>query len=141
MRWGSPRRQGLSSHFLFSPSLLALCVCALGRGLPEKVLGLGQRRGGVGSPPSPSEGGGGPAPLQPPKLSHTPRGHTLAGASPRDHFTICRCAMLCYAVLLCVSIGPRRSPYFIATLPQFHSPPIDFIGPPINTIAPPPSIP
>ena len=46
--------------------LLALCVCALGRGLPEKVLGLAQRRGGVGSPP----------PLQPPKLSNTPRGHT-----------------------------------------------------------------
>ena len=39
--------------------LLALCVCALGRGLTEKVLGLGQRspppplRRGVGSPPPP----------------------------------------------------------------------------------------
>ena len=38
----------------------------------------------MGSPPPPSEGGGGPPPpLQPPKLSNTPRGHTLAGASPR----------------------------------------------------------
>ena len=60
--------------------LLALCVCALGRGLTEK--GLGQRRGGVGSPP-PSEGGPPPPPLQPPKLSNTPRGHTLAGGGPR----------------------------------------------------------
>ena len=31
--------------------LLALYVCAPGRGLAEKVLGLGQRRGGSGSPP------------------------------------------------------------------------------------------
>ena len=60
--------------------LLALCVCALGRGLTEKVLGLGQRRGvppplrrGVGVPPPP---------LQPPKLSNTPWGHTLAGGGP-----------------------------------------------------------
>ena len=28
-------------------------------------------------------GGGTPPPLQPPKLSHTPRGHTLAGGGPR----------------------------------------------------------
>ena len=34
--------------------LLALCVCALGRGLPEKVLGLAQRRGGWGPPPPPT---------------------------------------------------------------------------------------
>ena len=54
--------------------LLALCVCALRWGLTEKVLGLGQRRGG-GSPP---------LPLQPPKLSNTPRGHTLTGGGPRD---------------------------------------------------------
>ena len=40
----------------------------LGWGLTEKVLGLGQRRG-VYPPP----------PLQPPKMSNTPRGHTLAG--------------------------------------------------------------
>ena len=46
-------------------------VCALGRGLTEKVLVLGQRRGG------------GPPPLQPPKLLNTPRGHTLAGGGPR----------------------------------------------------------
>ena len=46
----------------------------IGRGLTEKVLGLGQRRGGVPPPP----------PLQPPKLSNTPRGHTLAGGRPRD---------------------------------------------------------
>ena len=50
--------------------LLALCVCALGRGLPEKVLGLRQRRGP-------------PPPLQPPKLSNTPQGHTLATGRPR----------------------------------------------------------
>ena len=62
--------------------LLALCVCALGRGLTEKVLGLGQRRGG-GSPPF---GGGCPPPLQPPKLSNTPRGHTLAGRRPPWHW-------------------------------------------------------
>ena len=48
--------------------LLALSVCALGRGLTEKVLGLGQRRGG--------------GELQPPKLSNTRRGHTLAGGGP-----------------------------------------------------------
>ena len=53
--------------------LLALCVCALGRGLPEKVLGLGQRRGGVGSPP--------PPPYSPPNC-RTPLGvtHWLAAA-------------------------------------------------------------
>ena len=28
--------------------------------------------------------GGGSPPLQPPKLSHTPRGHTLAGGGPRS---------------------------------------------------------
>ena len=60
--------------------LLALCVCALGRGLPEKVLGLGQRRGGMGSPP-PSEVGGGPPPYSPPNC-RTPLGvtHWLAAA-------------------------------------------------------------
>ena len=63
--------------------LLALCVCARGRGLPEKVLGLAQRRGGVAPPPRFGGGWGSPPPLQPPKLSNTPRGHTLAGASPR----------------------------------------------------------
>ena len=56
--------------------LLALCVCALGWGLTEKVLGLGQRRGG-----------GGP-PLQPPKLLNTPRGHTLAGGGPRGFYEL-----------------------------------------------------
>ena len=34
-------------------------------------------------PPPPSEGGGVPPPLQPPKLSNTPRVHTLAGGGPR----------------------------------------------------------
>ena len=64
--------------------LLALCVCAFGRGLPEKVLGLAQRKGGLGSPPPPFRGGWGPPPpLQPPELSNTPLGHTLASASPR----------------------------------------------------------
>ena len=64
--------------------LLALCVCALGRGLPEKVLGLGQPRGGGGVPPPLRRGVGvPPPPLQPPKLSNTPRGHTLAGGGPR----------------------------------------------------------
>ena len=38
--------------------------------------------GGVPSPPPPW-GGWGPPPLSPPKLSHTPRGHTLAGGAPR----------------------------------------------------------
>ena len=51
--------------------------------LTEKVLGLGQRRGGVGSPPPFGGGVGSPPPLQPPKLSNTPRGHTLAGGGPR----------------------------------------------------------
>ena len=37
---------------------------------------FGSTKGGGGVPP--------PPPLQPPKLSNTPRGHTLAGASPRD---------------------------------------------------------
>ena len=63
--------------------LLALCVCALGRGLPEKVLGLGQPRGGGGVPPPFGGGWGSPPPPQPPKLSNTPRGHTLAGGRPR----------------------------------------------------------
>ena len=46
---------------------------------------FGSTKGGGGVPPPPLEGGGGPPPpLQPPKLSNTPRGHTLAGASPRD---------------------------------------------------------
>ena len=41
--------------------LLALCVCALGRGLTEMVRGLGQRRGG-GVPATPFGGGWGPPP-------------------------------------------------------------------------------
>ena len=41
---------------------LPLCVCALGRGLTEKVLGLGQRRGG--SPPI-RRGFGSPPPTTP----------------------------------------------------------------------------
>ena len=36
---------------------------------------FGSTKGGGRGPP--------PPPLQPPKLSNTPRGHTLAGASPR----------------------------------------------------------
>ena len=37
-----------------------------------------------------------------------------------DHFTTCRCAMLCCAVLWCVSIGPCGSPFnFIAPSYQF----------------------
>ena len=60
--------------------LLALCVCALGGGLTEKVLGLGQRRGGA-VPPPPSEGGGVPPPYSPPNC-RTPLGvtHWLAAA-------------------------------------------------------------
>ena len=51
---------------------------------PADPQGLGQPRGGEGSPPPPLWGGGGPPPTpQPPKLSHTPRGHTLAGGGPR----------------------------------------------------------
>ena len=92
--------------------LLALCVCALGRGLAEKVLGLGQRRAGVGSPPPPSEGGGGPPPpLQPPKLSNTPRGHTLAGGGPVD-------------IVLCMRHACRRvrpAGAFIGALSTFGS--------------------
>ena len=69
--------------------LLALCVCALARGLTEKVLGLGQRRGGCAPPPL----------IQPPKLSNTPRGHTLAGGRPRGNPTHaprgCACAGEC----------------------------------------------
>ena len=49
-----------------------------------KGAGFGSTKGGGGVPPPPSEGGAPPPPLQPPKLSNTPRGHTLAGASPRD---------------------------------------------------------
>ena len=68
--------------------LLALCVCGLGRGLTEKVLGLGQRRGG-GWPP-PSEGGGGfPFPPYSPPNCRTPLGvtHWLAAAPvPLVHY-------------------------------------------------------
>ena len=57
-----------------------------------KGAGFGSTKGG-GCPPPPLEGGGGPPPLQPPKLSNTPRGHTLAGGGPRGycvhmHFTL-----------------------------------------------------
>ena len=45
-----------------------------------KGAGLGSTKGVGWGPPPPSGGGGG---LQPPKLSHTPRGHTLVGARPR----------------------------------------------------------
>ena len=62
--------------------LLALCVCALGRGLTEKVLGLGQRKGGGVSPPL-RRGVGSTPPPQPPKLLNTPRGHTLSSGGPR----------------------------------------------------------
>ena len=46
---------------------------------------FGSTKGGGGVPPTPLRRGVGvpPPPLQPPKLSNTPRGHTLAGASPR----------------------------------------------------------
>ena len=49
----------------------------------------GEPGGRPPDPPTPNvwvnqRGGGGPSPsLQPPKLSHTPRGHTLAGGGPR----------------------------------------------------------
>ena len=55
---------------------------------PADPQGLGQPRGGEGSPPPPPPLGAGgvpPPPLQPPKLSHTPRSHTLAGGGPRAH--------------------------------------------------------
>ena len=70
--------------------LLALCVCALGRGLPEKVLGLAQRRGGVGSPPPPSEGGGGPPPPPPtaPQTVEHPSGSHIGWRQPP--WTMCR---------------------------------------------------
>ena len=60
--------------------LLALCVCALGRGLTEKVLGLGQRRGGWGPPPV-RRGVPPPPPYSPPNC-RTPLGvtHWLAAA-------------------------------------------------------------
>ena len=45
--------------------LLALSVCALGRGLTEKVLGLGQRR----------EGGGVPPPTAPQTVEHPSGSH------------------------------------------------------------------
>ena len=48
--------------------LLALCVCALGRGLTEKVLGLGQRRGGI--PPPFGGGWGSPPPTAPQTVEH-----------------------------------------------------------------------
>ena len=59
--------------------LLALCVCALGWGLPEKVLGLGQPRGG--SPPLRRGVGSPPPPYSPPNC-RTPLGvtHWLAAA-------------------------------------------------------------
>ena len=64
-----------------SQCFLALCVCALGRGLTEKVLGLSQRRGG--GVPRPFEGGWGPPPppYSPPNC-RTPLGvtHWLAAA-------------------------------------------------------------
>ena len=65
--------------------LLALCVCALGRGLTEMVRGLGQRGGG---PPPPSEGGGGSPPPYSPPNCRTPLGvtHWLAAAP------MCRCS-------------------------------------------------
>jgi hypothetical protein len=55
--------------------LLALCVCALGRGLPEKVLGLGQPRGGVGSPPFGGGWGPPPPPTAPQTVEHPSGSH------------------------------------------------------------------
>ena len=62
--------------------LLALCVCALGRGLTEKVLGLGQRRG---APPPPSEGGAPPPPpppTAPQTVEHPSGSHVGWAAAP-----------------------------------------------------------
>ena len=59
--------------------LLALSMCALGRGLTETVLGLGQRRGGGGvpAPPPPFGGGWGP----PPPPYSPPNCRTLLGVT------------------------------------------------------------
>ena len=50
-----------------------------GRG--RKGAGFGSTKGGVPPPPL-RRGVGSPPPLQPPILSNTPRGHTLAGGGP-----------------------------------------------------------
>ena len=55
--------------------LLALCVCALGRGLPEKVLGLGQPGGGRGPPPPFGGGWGSPPPTAPQTVEHPSGSH------------------------------------------------------------------
>ena len=54
-----------------------------------------------------------------------------------NHFTTCRCAMLCCAVLWYVSVGPRRFEAGWKPPDQFHSPPpINFIAPPSISYAP-----
>ena len=55
--------------------LLALCVCALGRGLPEKVLGLGQPRGGEAPPPPLRRGVPPPPPTAPQTVEHPSGSH------------------------------------------------------------------
>ena len=76
--------------------LLALCVCALGQGLTEKVLGLGQR-----SPPPPFGGGWGPPPppYSPPNC-RTPLGvtHWLA-AAPVENSRINRALGIVYRTI------------------------------------------
>ena len=59
-----------------------VCLSAW-RCLTEKVRTLGQQSWGGAPPPLLRRGDAPPPPLQPPKLSHTPRGHTLAGGDPR----------------------------------------------------------
>ena len=54
-------------------------------GSAGKGAGFGSTKGGGGHPPPFGGGWGSPPPLQPPKLSNTPRGHTLAGGRPRGN--------------------------------------------------------
>ena len=91
--------------------LLALCVCALGRGLPEKVLGLAQRRGGV--PPPPFGGGwGSPPPYSPPNC-RTPLGvtHWLAPAPVGSVLTLC--GRMCIVMIVIFHGNSLRRRIFI----------------------------
>ena len=87
---------------------------------PADPQGLGQPRGGWGPPPPP---------LQPPKLSHTPQGHTLAGGGPRagepslhpQKPQVSFCHLLCVEHRGCLLVRPDPPP---ARLPLWTPCPI-----------------
>ena len=74
----------------FTVHLVSFVCLRAWTGPAGKGAGFGSTKGGGGVHPPLRRGVGVPPPLQPPKLSNTPRGHTLAGGRPRGSAPVSR---------------------------------------------------